>query len=258
MLWSLGCLLLFLAAIWRAKRRFPHMTWWEFIIIRGSNIYARVMHRWSANRPDPFPAAGPAIVVCTHTCSADPTFLLAVCRRKQLSFIVAHEFYHTHPIITNVLDTMGCVHVRRGGNDPTAARRALRRLEQGGIMCVFPEGGLAGVGRRRMLRGKAGAALLALRSRAPVIPVAIHGGPRTDQLLFSWLVPSPRATRAVFGKPIDLSAYYDRPRNRRTLEEVRDVIEEHVAKLANNKNADPFGARRIQRTLNGSKHGHFS
>ena len=231
MIWSFTCLSLLLAAIWRAKQRFAHMTWWEFVIIRGSNIYARVLHRWSTNRPDPFPMTGPAIVVCTHTCSADPTFLLAVCRRKQLGFIVAYEFYNTHPIVTNVLDTMGCVHVQRGGNDPTALRKALRRLEAGAIMCLFPEGNLSGVIKNRMVHAKAGAALLALRSRAPVIPVAIHGGPRTHQLLFSWLVPSPRATRAVFGPPIDLSAYYDKPRNRRTLEEVRDEIQRHVAAL---------------------------
>ena len=231
MLWSIACLVLFLAAIGRAKRRFPHITWWEFVIIRGSNIYARVLHRWSTNRPDPFPQTGPAIVVCTHTCSADPTFLLAVCRRKQLGFIVAYEFYDTHPVVTNVLDTMGCVRVRRGGHDPVALRKALRRLEAGAIMCLFPEGNLSGVAKGRMVHAKPGAALLALRSRAPVIPVAIRGGPRTDKLLYSWLMPSPRATRAVFGKPIDLSAYYDRPRNRRTLEEVRDVIQRHVAEL---------------------------
>ena len=59
-----------------------------------------------------------------------------------------------------------------------------------------------------------------------------RGGPRTQKLLFSWLVPSPRATRAIFGDPIDLTAYYDRPRNRQTLEEVRDVIQRHVVALS--------------------------
>ena len=231
MFWSCCCLVLFLGALWREKQRWSHMTWWEFVIIRGSNIYARVMHRFSANRSDPFPATGPAIVAITHTCSADPTFLLAVCRRKQLSFIVAHEFYHTHPIVTNVLDTMGCVAVKRGGQDPNALRNALRRLGQGGIVCLFPEGGLSGVAKNRLLHAKAGAALLALHSRAPVIPVAIHGGPRTHKLLYSWLIPSPRSTKVIFGDPIDLSAYYDRPRNRALLEEVRDVIQQRIGEL---------------------------
>jgi 1-acyl-sn-glycerol-3-phosphate acyltransferase len=232
MFWSFSCVLLCLAVIVRAKRRFPNMTWWQFVIIRGSNFYARVLHRFSTNRPDPFPATGPAVVAITHTCSADPTFLLAVCRRNQLSFIVAYEFYHTHPIITNVLDTMGCVAVKRGGNDPNALRGALRRLEQGGIVCLFPEGNLSGVARNRLLHAKPGAALLALHSKAPVIPVAILGGPRTHKLLYSWLVPSLRSTKVIFGDPIDLLAYYDRPRNRALLEEVRDVIQKRIGELA--------------------------
>ncbi|MCS7045376.1 MAG: 1-acyl-sn-glycerol-3-phosphate acyltransferase [Gemmataceae bacterium] len=232
MLWPVLSLLWCLMLIWRAKRRFQHMTWWEFLIIRGSNFYARLFHRWSTNRHNPFPAEGPAIIVCNHTCSADPTFLLAVCKRRQLAFLVAREFYYTHPVITNVLDTMGCVHVERGGTDPVAARRALRRLQAGALVCVFPEGNLSGVARGRMVRASPGAAWLALRSRAPVLPVAIRGGPRTDQLLRSWLVPSPRATRAVFGDPIDLSGFYDRPFNRPTLEKVRDIIQARIAELA--------------------------
>jgi 1-acyl-sn-glycerol-3-phosphate acyltransferase len=208
------------------------MTWAEFAIIRGANAYARLWHRWSANRPCPFPETGPAIVVCSHTCSADPTFLLAVCRRPQLSFIVAHEFYRTHPLVTGVLDTMRCVAVKRGGRDPMALRQALRRLEDGLIVCLFPEGNLSGVARGRSIRAKAGAALLALRTRAPVIPVAIRGGPRTHHLLASWLLPSARGTHAVFGTPIDLSDYYDHPRGRATLEEIRDVIQQKVNALA--------------------------
>ena len=217
-----------MVAIWRTRQRWPHMTWAEFVIIRGANAYARLWHRWSANRPCPFPETGPAIVVCTHTCSADPTFLLAACRRPQLSFIVAHEFYRTHPIVTGVLDRMRCIPVKRGGQDPMALRKALRRLQDGGIVCLFPEGNLSGVARNRSIRAQAGAALLALRSRAPVIPVAIRGGPRTHQLLLSWLLPSARGTRAFFGDPIDLSTYYDRARTRQTLEKVRDVIQRHV------------------------------
>ncbi len=235
MFWSFACVLIALGAVWRAKRRFSHMTWWEFLIVRGSYFYARILHRWSTNRPDPFPATGPAILVITHTCSADPTFLLAVCRRRSLCFLVANEFYDTHPIVTNVLDTMCCVRVKRGGHDPCALRTALRRLADGHLVCMFPEGNLSGVARNRLLQAKPGAALLALRSRAPVIPVAILGGPRTHQLLYSWLMPSPRSTRILFGEPIDLSTFYDKPRNRRTMEEVRDVIQRHIAELVAGK-----------------------
>jgi 1-acyl-sn-glycerol-3-phosphate acyltransferase len=228
--WALTCALVTVAAVWRAKARWPKMTWAEFVIIRGSWFYARMWHRWSANRADPLPANGPVILVCTHTSSADPTFLLAVSRRR-LSFLVAHEFYDTHPVITFILDTIRCVRVRRGGHDPMALRQALARLRDGGMVALFPEGNLSGVGKGRMSRAKPGAALLALASRAPVIPVCILGGPRTDQLLFSWLVPTRRQARVLFGDPIDLSIWHDQPRTRPTIEAVRDVILDRVVAL---------------------------
>jgi 1-acyl-sn-glycerol-3-phosphate acyltransferase len=231
MLWAFGCLVLTAAAVWRAKRRWPNMTWAEFAIIRGAGVYARLWHRWSTNRPDPLPRAGPVILACTHTSSADPTFLLAVARRR-LSFLVAREFYDTHPLITFILDTIRCIRVRRGGHDPMALRQALRRLQEGGMVALFPEGNLSGVGKCRMTHSKPGAALLALVSRTPVIPVVIKGGPRTDKLLFAWAMPSRQATRVMFGNPIDLSAWHDRPRNRQTIEAVRDVILEHMKALA--------------------------
>jgi 1-acyl-sn-glycerol-3-phosphate acyltransferase len=227
-LWSLLCLAGFGAALWRGKQCWPQFSWAEYLITRGSRVYARLWHRWSSNRDDPLPTTGPVIVVCTHTCSADPTFLLAVGRRR-LSFLVAHEFYYTHPLISFILDTLHCIPVRRGGHDPFALRRALRRLlDENGVVCLFPEGNLSGVAKGRPSRAKAGAALLALRSRATVIPAFIHGGPRTDQLLYSWLIPTRRAAHIRFGPPLDLSAWFDRPHTRATFEEVRDVIMQHV------------------------------
>jgi len=151
--WALGCALVTVIAVVRAKRRWPGLTWAEFGILRGSWWYARVWHRWSCPRSASLPAAGPAILVCTHTCSADPSFLLAIAPRR-LSFLVAREFYDTHPLIIFILDTMRCIRVRRGGNDPMALRQALRRLQDGGLVALFPEGNLSGVGLGRMTRSK--------------------------------------------------------------------------------------------------------
>ena len=98
-------------------------------------------------------------------------------------------------------------------------------------VCLFPEGGLSGVAKNRMLHAKPGIAFLALVSKAPVYPVYISGGPRTEQLLNSWVRPTPQAVHVTFGRPIDLSAYYDRPRTRKLFEEVTGVIIDHVRHL---------------------------
>jgi 1-acyl-sn-glycerol-3-phosphate acyltransferase len=107
----------------------------------------------------------------------------------------------------------------------------LRRLEANQEIGLFPEGGLSQAGRHRWRRAKGGAALLALRSRAPVYPALILGGPQTNRLLYSWLVPSRKPMRIVFGPPVELAQFYGRPIDRRLIEEVTDFLMASIASL---------------------------
>src|SRR5262249_55830587 len=88
-----------------------------------------------------------------------------------------------------------------------------------------------GVAKGRLRAGKHGAALLALRMRAPVYPAYIAGGPRTEDLLLAWLWPPPGRVRVYFGPPVDLSAYHGRPRTRRLLEEVTSLLMRSIQAL---------------------------
>lgn len=229
-MWALACVFIVVFGVLHGWIR-SEMPWMQFLILRGGFFYCRLWHRWSGRRA-PFPRQGPAIVVANHTCSADPTFLLAACDRT-LAFLVSREHFFTLPWFCRaILLYCRCVPVTRSGPDPGALRRGLRRLAEGDIVCLFPEGNLSGVARKRLRMPKPGAALLALVSRAPVYPVYIAGGPRTDRLLESWLLPTTRSVRVHFGPPIDLSAYYDRPRTRPVIEEVARVIMKKVEELA--------------------------
>src|SRR5262249_38144927 len=109
--------------------------------------------------------------------------------------------------------------------------RSLMQLSEGRMVGIFPEGNLSGTVGARIRPGKAGVALLALRSHAPVFPVYIDGGPRTEKLLLGWLRPSRVPVRVYYGRPVDLSAYYGRPVSRRLLEEVTELIMRRVAAL---------------------------
>jgi 1-acyl-sn-glycerol-3-phosphate acyltransferase len=191
-------------------------------------MYARLWHGLVWNGPAPFPAKGPALVVSNHTCSADPPFVQAGCPRP-LSFLIAREYYRDLPWARWLFDYIGCVPVNRSGRDGLAVRKGLLRLSEGRIVCIFPEGGLHGAGTGRLRRGKGGAALLALRSRAPVYPVFISKGHQHSNVPRAWLLPS--RTRVTYGPAIDLSAYYDRPIDRPLLEEVTALLMSKIAEL---------------------------
>jgi 1-acyl-sn-glycerol-3-phosphate acyltransferase len=195
-----------------------------------TRLYAAFWHRWSSNGMVLLPEQGPAILIANHTCSSDPMFLVPGCRRL-LSFLVAQEHCDIHPLARWLLQRIRCVPVRRDGRDPIALRTALRRLQEGRVVCLFPEGNLSGVAKNRLLPAKQGVALLALRSRAPVFPCYIAGGPRTEHLLRAWLSPSPTPVHVTFGKAVDLSAYHDRPIDRKLLAEVTELLMQHVKDL---------------------------
>ncbi len=236
-MWSLACVFIVVFGIFRAWVR-SRLTWRDFLVLRGAFLYTRIMHRWSANRRAPFPRHGPAIVISNHTCSADGSFLLAGSDRI-LSFLVAYEHYYLHPRVNAILKGLGCVPVVRTGPDPTALRQSLRRLAEGRLVSVFPEGNLSGVIKNRGRVPKPGMAFLALVSRLPVYPVYIAGGPHTDQLLDSWVLPTRRAVRVVFGNPIDLAAYHDRPRTRQVIDEVNRLLMRKIYELNPRKRKEP-------------------
>jgi 4a-hydroxytetrahydrobiopterin dehydratase len=202
----------------------------DFTFLKISRVYSQLWHRWSNTGMAPIPRNGPVILVCNHTCSADPMFLQASFPRLPC-YLSAAEHYNVHPFIRWVLGSMKCVPVTRNGRDVAAARRALRRLEEGHLLCIFPEGNLSGVAKQRMRVGKHGAALLALRTRTPVYPAYIAGGPQTDDLLEAWLWPPPGRVQVIFGPAIDLSAYYDRSRTRQVLQEVTALLMDRINAL---------------------------
>src|SRR5262249_48468814 len=146
--------------------------------------------------------------VANHTCGVDPMFLMTGSPRL-LSFLITEEFRDIKPL-TPIFDHVGCIPVRQSRCDPGAVRLALRRLSEGRVVCIFPEGGLSNAGQPRHRRcWKAGVALIALRSGVPVYPALIVGGPNQRPMRPAWLKPS--RVRVIFGPALDLSAYLGRP-----------------------------------------------
>jgi processive 1,2-diacylglycerol beta-glucosyltransferase len=219
---------------WRASR-----DWFDLLEVEALHLFARVWHD-CADGAGALPPTGPAIIVANHPSHSDPAFLVAAGLRP-LCFLHAGEYFDV-PVLRNLFGRAGCIPVRRDGRDAAAVRAALRRLDEGRAVCVFPEGDLSPGDGRAFRRGKTGAAFLALRAHAPVYPARIDGGPRSHRLLRDWLWPS-SGVRVVFGQRIDLSAYYGRPITHALLREVTGLLMRKIAEL------QPAGA-------NGHTNGH--
>ncbi len=117
------------------------------------------------------PSQGPVILVCNHMNNADPPIVLSIIPRRS-KWLVKIEWFR-NPVIGFLAKAGGLMPVKRYEADLKALRKAQEVLKSGLILGVFPEGTRS---RNQMLStGEPGAALLALRTKAPILPVAIWG-----------------------------------------------------------------------------------
>jgi len=142
------------------------------------------------------PAAGPAVLVANHASYMDPP-VIAMALRRQIYFMAREEILAA-PVLGPILRRCGVFPVRQGAADRAAIRRAMALLSAGELVCVFPEGTRSKSGE--LLSPQPGAALIAARSGAPLIPVALSGTFEAYPPHARWMRPA--RISVAFGPPI--------------------------------------------------------
>jgi 1-acyl-sn-glycerol-3-phosphate acyltransferase len=192
--------------------------------------------RWEVRGAGRVPAAGPVILVANHNHLLDPPLVAASCERR-VHPMAKRELFEV-PLIGWYFWVYGAFPVRRFSGDMGALRIARNYLRSGDIVLMFPEGTRAhGRGMRPALPG---AAMVALMSKAPIVPVAITG---TDQLripavFFQWLLRRRPALVVEFGQPFSLDSAADA----RSAERSTDFMMRRVAELLPERYQGAYGA----------------
>ena len=121
------------------------------------------------------PRRGPMLVVANHCSNLDPPIVgWAVGHRSgRVIHFMAKEEMRSWPVAGWLARNAGVFFVRRGSGDRSAQRMALTILEGGGALGLFPEGTRSRNGR--LAEGRAGAALLAMRTGVSIVPVGVAG-----------------------------------------------------------------------------------
>jgi 1-acyl-sn-glycerol-3-phosphate acyltransferase len=178
---------------------------------------------------------GGVIVVSNHTSYADGVLLALVCRRLGRSArLLATAGLFRAPLLGRVIRRLGFIPVNRGGTDAAdALAPAADALAAGEVVAIFPEGRLTRDPNHWPERAKTGAVRLALRTGAPIVPVALEGAHRLvgrRRMVLSLLkavVLRPRVETAV-GEPIDVRAML---RGDETPDEIRRLTDEVMTQL---------------------------
>lgn len=152
----------------------------------------RAVYRWEIIGLENVPDRGGVVLCSNHTSNWDPPFVGSPIHRM-VHFMAKDELFRI-PVFGSIIRRIGAFPVKRGGVSKESIKLSLQLLRDGNILVVFPEGTRSNAGGM----GKKGAAMLALKSGATVIPAAIVGGYK----LF-------RRTSVIYGKPVDLSEFAD-------------------------------------------------
>ncbi|MEU0394112.1 lysophospholipid acyltransferase family protein [Streptomyces sp. NPDC006208] len=191
----------------------------------------RVLGAWRV------PSAGPVIFAVNHAHNIDGPMLMGTAPRP-VHFLIKKEAFvgPLDPFLTAI----GQLKVDRNAPDRTAITRALGVLDNGGVLGIFPEG-TRGEGDFASLR--AGLAYFALRSGAPIVPVAVLGSTARSGRLVKALPPLRSQVDIVFGDAFEAGDGSGR-RTRKALDEATVRIQERLT--AHLENARHLTGRRAR------------
>ncbi|MFJ9930805.1 MULTISPECIES: lysophospholipid acyltransferase family protein [Streptomyces] len=175
----------------------------------------RVLGAWKV------PATGPVILAVNHSHNIDGPMVMGVAPRPT-HFLIKREAF-VGPL-GDFLTGIGQLKVDRAAADRTAITDALGVLAAGGVLGIFPEG-TRGEGDFASLR--AGLAYFAVRSGAPIVPVAVMGSSDRPGRLIKALPPLRSRVDVVFGDPFDAGDGSGR-RTRRALDEATERIQKQL------------------------------
>ncbi|HVP72423.1 MAG TPA: lysophospholipid acyltransferase family protein [Phycisphaerales bacterium] len=154
------------------------------LIWRVVRLYALVVHRVRFEGFEEFrriPHPGPLIVVSNHTGAVDPLLIQAACRFP-IRWMMASEMMSSR--MDWLWRQQRLIPVDRDGRDAGPAREAIRHVQSGGIIGIFPEGRI--VNPPEQIRPfYMGVGLIVARAQAPVLLVWISGTPKTNRTMES-------------------------------------------------------------------------
>ena len=120
------------------------------------------------NEPD----TGRFVVCANHVSATDPVVVCYAFRKHQVRYMAKKELFSI-PLLSGLIRMLGAFPVDRGGNDVGAIRRAVEMVKEGQCMGIFPQGHRYPGVDPRTTKTKNGAALIATRAEADIMPVYI-------------------------------------------------------------------------------------
>lgn len=182
--------------------------------------YCRIVYRVKIIGKENIPQEGTLLFCGNHRTYLDPP-LIIVTAGRYMRFLAKEEL-RKNPLFAFLGFLYDGIYVKRDSKDIASLKTALKTLKDGKCVGLFPEGTRNGL-EKNDGKIKNGAAYMALKTNAKVIPIGIVGPAKP----FS-------KNAIIYGKPLDFSEYAARMKEDKSVEDqVSEIIKEEIIKLAN-------------------------
>lgn len=172
--WSIPQFFLFIALLNAVIAIYIYRLVPEFFMRFIVWMLIHTIYKVSRNTPD-IPEKGAAVLVCNHVSFVD-ALILTACSQRPIRFVIYYKIYQL-PILNFIFKTAKTIPIAGAREDATLLKQAYQHisdaLQQGELVCIFPEGQLSKDGNIQSFRN--GIERIIKQTPVPVVPLALRG-----------------------------------------------------------------------------------
>ena len=180
---------------------FARKTWMYSLGQSFFRMLAIILFDLRARGVSNIPRRGGVLIVSNHQSFLDPV-MLGVKVSRPMSFLAKSELF-INRVFGYLIRGVNAFPVRQGEGDVGAVRETIKRLQEGHVLVMFPEGGRCDDGEVQPMQTGIGLIIRRAGPTVKVVPAAVAGA------FASWprgqLLPKPMPIRVKYGQPLELS-----------------------------------------------------
>lgn len=161
---------------------------------------------------------GKAVLTMNHTSNIDAVNIVLGTFEKK--YFLAKKELFKNKLFGAFIKAMGGIKIDRQSADVGAIKNALKVLKNDKKLIIFPEGTRNKSDNVELGEVKSGAAMLAIKAKAPIIPVWVYNRPHAF-----------RMTKILIGEPYELNEFYGAKITEEVLDKASEIVSQKLNQL---------------------------